>query len=136
MSANILESSRAKVHVLLLSPSPQEQAFLRAAFDSGACEVHSASSYREAFAVLDACRPCIVICESTLPDGNWKALLTEAGRSSGPLPLVIVTSHLADNRLWSEVLNFGGYDVLAKPFDRAEVSRVLDSARHHCQSAA
>jgi hypothetical protein len=31
--------------------------------------------------------------------------------------------------LWAEVLNCGGYDVLAQPFDRTEVERVVTSAR-------
>jgi hypothetical protein len=30
--------------------------------------------------------------------------------------------------LWAEVLNLGGYDVLLKPFDRAEVVRVAGMA--------
>jgi len=48
-------------------------------------------------------------------------------------PLLIVTSRLADERLWPEVLNVGGWDVLAKPFDRKEVIRVVESAWRHWQ---
>ena len=43
-------------------------------------------------------------------------------------PLLIVTSRFADERLWAEALNVGAYDVLAKPFERDEVNRVLTSA--------
>ena len=43
-------------------------------------------------------------------------------------PLPIVTSRAADDRLWSEALNLGAYDVLGKPFDRAEVVRTLSHA--------
>jgi DNA-binding response OmpR family regulator len=39
-----------------------------------------------------------------------------------------VTSRLADDRLWAEVLNIGGYDVLAKPFVPAEVFRTISLA--------
>ena len=39
-----------------------------------------------------------------------------------------MTSRLADDRLWSEALNLGAYDVLAKPYDPDEVLRVLDLA--------
>jgi DNA-binding response OmpR family regulator len=35
---------------------------------------------------------------------------------------------LADDHLWAEVLNLGGYDVLAKPFDGCELFRALSSA--------
>jgi hypothetical protein len=44
---------------------------------------------------------------------------------------VVVTSRLADDYLWSEVLNLGGWDVLAKPFREQEVLYVLDSAWIH-----
>jgi hypothetical protein len=43
-------------------------------------------------------------------------------------PPLIVTSRLADNRLWAEALNLSVYDVMAKPFDRAETMRVVDAA--------
>ena len=43
-------------------------------------------------------------------------------------PPLVVTSRLADDYLWSEVLNLGGWDVLAKPFRQQEVLYVLDSA--------
>jgi DNA-binding response OmpR family regulator len=44
-------------------------------------------------------------------------------------PLLIVTSRLADDALWSEALNLGAHDVLAQPFDRHQVERVFASAR-------
>jgi len=50
---------------------------------------------------------------------------------------VIVASRLADERLWAEVLNLGGYDLLAKPFDRDELVRVIAmAARHSAQKHA
>lgn len=42
-------------------------------------------------------------------------------------PLLIVAAYLADNRLWAEVLNEGGHDVLAKPFRATEVLQSLTS---------
>ena len=42
--------------------------------------------------------------------------------------MLIVTDRLADERLWAEVLNLGGYDLLLKPFDPEEVLRVVNSA--------
>ena len=48
-------------------------------------------------------------------------------------PLLIVTSRVADACLWAEALNMGAYDVLAKPFDLTEVTRILSSAWLHWQ---
>jgi len=42
--------------------------------------------------------------------------------------VLVVTSKFPDESLWAEVLNLGGYDVLAQPFDREEVTRVVRSA--------
>jgi hypothetical protein len=41
---------------------------------------------------------------------------------------LVVASHCADEFLWAEVLNLGGYDVLAQPFEDGDVLRVLASA--------
>ena len=61
---------------------------------------------------------------------NWKNLLRYLRRSV-PAPQLIVASRLADDSLWAEVLNIGGYDVLAQPFRREEVERVIAAARRH-----
>jgi hypothetical protein len=49
------------------------------------------------------------------------------GRMPCP-PLLVVTSRIADDRLWSEVLNLGGYNVLAKPLNMKEVFHVVGLA--------
>lgn len=68
-----------------------------------------------------------VITDASLSDGTWKDLLHVCETVSQP-PMVLVTSRHADDRLWAEVLNIGGYDVLLKPFDPAEVARVVGMA--------
>ena len=66
----------------------------------------------------------IVICDRDLPGGGWKALLVAMDGIPAAPPLV-VTARDADDKLWAEVLNLGGYDVLAQPLDATEVQRVL-----------
>jgi hypothetical protein len=56
----------------------------------------------------------------------WKRILIEVCQPGG-IPL-IVTSRIADERLWSEVLNFGGFDILVQPLDSREVARITKSA--------
>jgi DNA-binding response OmpR family regulator len=81
------------------------------------------SGYREALAFLRQNRIPLVICDGELPDCNWRLLLDSLADLPDP-PNLIVSSRLADERLWAEVLNLGGYDVLPTPFDASEVSRV------------
>ena len=68
-----------------------------------------------------------MICECNLGAGSWKDAL-DAIRNLASPPLLIVTSVHADEYLWAEALNLGAYDVLAKPFSPAEVTRVVDLA--------
>jgi DNA-binding response OmpR family regulator len=56
----------------------------------------------------------------------WKQILAEVCQPAG-IPL-IVTSRVADESLWSEVLNFGGFDILVQPLDLDEVARITKSA--------
>jgi DNA-binding response OmpR family regulator len=72
----------------------------------------------------------VVIAKSDMPDGSWQEMLDHLRRLARP-PLLIVTSRTADEHLWAEVLNIGGYDVLAQPFERDEMVRVVESACRH-----
>jgi DNA-binding NtrC family response regulator len=72
----------------------------------------------------------VVFCDHRLKDGTWREILNQVLSGSEPVP-VVVTSRLADEYLWAEVLNLGGWDVLAKPFHEQEVLHVLDSAWLH-----
>jgi DNA-binding response OmpR family regulator len=69
----------------------------------------------------------IVVCEHQLSDGAWNVLFQKLERMPKP-PKLIVASRLADEKLWSEVLNLGGWDVLAKPFELREVLHVVRHA--------
>jgi DNA-binding response OmpR family regulator len=69
----------------------------------------------------------IILTEHELADGSWMELI-EALRPCRNAPRVLVSSSRADDRLWMDVLDGGGYDVLVTPFDRSEVLRVVQMA--------
>ncbi len=69
----------------------------------------------------------MVLCTDEPMPGNWRDLLERLDGLAEP-PALVVTSRLADDSLWAEALNLGAYDVLAEPFDRTEVVRVLSLA--------
>ena len=66
----------------------------------------------------------VVLCNSDGKPEAWKKLLEVFSSLSRP-PVLVVTSRLADERLWAEALNLGAYDVLARPFNAAEVVRTM-----------
>ena len=70
---------------------------------------------------------CVVVCERDLLSGSWRDLAGDLAAMPDP-PFLIVSSQVADEQLWAEVLQVGAYDVLVKPFEPGEVRRVLTSA--------
>lgn len=90
--------------------------------------VLTAEDCREARALLQTRPPLeIVIIDVSLMDGNWCDIfkfLVDYGISAS----VVVASEFADERLWSEVLWRGAYDLLVEPYEREEVQRVLEGA--------
>jgi DNA-binding response OmpR family regulator len=91
------------------------------------CEAHAVRTCQQGLAILRERAVSIVICERDLPDGTWRDILQALDKLCDR-PYLIVTSRLADDHLWVEVLNLGGHDVLLKPLDYNEVARVIDSA--------
>jgi DNA-binding NtrC family response regulator len=118
------------VAVLAVSPQRQDHSCLRGIFNHSNWRIASADSCHEAIRYLQTNRMAVLVCERDLPDGTWKDLLEELTLLPYP-PLLVVASNQADDNLWAEVLNLGAYDVLSKPFDRAEVTRIISLAWLH-----
>jgi DNA-binding response OmpR family regulator len=115
------------VTVLVVSPFEENLWSLKDALPPSHWTLCVASGAAEAKKILRQATVPVILCESELPDGNWKDLSAAVAGLQNP-PLMIVTSRLADEYLWAEVLNLGGYDVLAQPFNSIEVSRVMSMA--------
>ena len=115
------------ISILLVSPYQEDYASLRRILHNDGWRIRRCDCGNEAVAHLDSTAPSIVLCESNLPDGTWKDVLARMQALKNP-PLLLVISRHADENLWGEVLNLGGYDVLLKPFERSEVTRVLGMA--------
>jgi DNA-binding response OmpR family regulator len=122
--------SPEKISILLVSPCQEDQSSLRHILHHAGWQISRCQNMAEAATHLKTSAPSLVICERDLPDGSWKDVLAQADTLQNP-PLVLVVSRQADESLWGEVLNLGGYDVLFKPFDRSEVTRVVGMAWRH-----
>jgi hypothetical protein len=126
------------VAVLSVCPSDTHDTALERIFHGSGWSNHSKERWRlierftldSAFSILQTRPVPIVLCEANLLPGTWRNML-EYVTLLPEASLLIVTSRLADERLWSEALNLGAYDVLPKPFDALEVIRTLTSAWQH-----
>ena len=135
---NTVDDRGRTVTVLSVEPAEEHRAGLENIFARsswGLCpssnwKLSTTSNVRQALsAIRDGDIP-IVLCESDIAPSTWKGFLEELRQLPNP-PLLIVTSRLADEQLWAEALNLGAYDVLAKPYDSAEVIRVVSLAWLH-----
>ncbi len=115
------------VSVLLISPFEEDHIFLSNLFSHSKWHLKAVPSWRDALSHLADNTVPVVLCERELPDSTWKHVLSEISHLPDT-PLLILTSRLADDYFWAEVLNLGGYDVLMKPFDHTEVIRVISLA--------
>jgi DNA-binding response OmpR family regulator len=115
------------VSILAVSPAGEDNVLLDHVFSHSNWKFDRVRTCREALEYLKRTEISVIICAADLPDGDWKHLLDQLKGQLVP-PRVIVESQIADDRLWAEVLDSGGYDVLAKPFEQREVIRVVSLA--------
>ncbi len=95
--------------------------------------LHQSRTLASALTVLRRTRIPIVICDRDEQSDAWRQIL-QATRNLAAPPCLIVTSRLADDRQWAELLNAGAFDLLAKPFEKSNVIRIVQSAWVHWQS--
>jgi DNA-binding NtrC family response regulator len=121
------ESCPLGISVLAVSPTPEDHRALLAIFQHSRWELRTATTCAEARKTLNECVVPVVLSEYRLDDGDWRDVLNAANQSGSPCR-VLVMSRNADERVWAEVLNEGGYDCLAKPLRADEVFRVVSLA--------
>ncbi len=121
---------------LFISPCAEDHRLLREICWQQDWTLFSAKTFAAAVQMLERRNVPVIILERNLSHGTWQDALAFFQHSDAP-PLVIVVSRMADERLWGEVVNLGGYDVLAAPFRYQEVEWTLESAsrrlaQHSC----
>lgn len=122
--------TRPRHAVLVVSPFEEDRILVGQILDGARWSVSGACGCREALELLTAAPGAVVICDFELPDGNWEVILDALALQAHP-PSLVVTARLADERLWSQVIHLGGYDVLVKPLAEREVRWTIDSAWRH-----
>jgi len=127
---NIVQASTPapeNIPILVVTPHPEDLASLKNILHHRDWNLSHCSTVQDARHCLTTSPHSIVVTERLLCDGAWTDVLDVADAQGQP-PLVLVTSRHADEQLWAEVLNLGGYDLILKPFDPLEVTRVFVAA--------
>jgi DNA-binding NtrC family response regulator len=111
-----------RFRILFISGCPDDARRLSQMLHSVPLQLDHAATLQQARNMLGKSPYRVILTEASLPDATWMDVVRVA-----ELP-VIVTDPQADARLWSEVLNRGGYDLLTQPFYAPEVRRILGNA--------
>ena len=123
--------SQRTLNALAILPAHEDRHRLSEIFRHSRWHLELSESLHDARSLLSLSHVGVVLTDCHLPDGGWKDVLHELARRHATAPPVIVVSRLADERLWAEVLNLCGYDVLATPFHADEVRWSIISAWRH-----
>jgi DNA-binding NtrC family response regulator len=117
------------VTVLSVSPFADDHLDLQSIFSHSNWRLSRAANCDEAVASVRRSHIPVIISEKELAGSCWRTMLRRIHQLElRPGPRLIVSARLADDQLWSEVLNLGGYNVLEKPFDQREVCWVVSHA--------
>ncbi len=124
------ENREQAVSALAVGEYETDRQLLQEIFRRCGWRLFEASDRRRALECLQRNPVQVVIAESEGRNWNWRKVLDDLRRLAVP-PQLVVTSRTADDYLWAEVLNVGGFDVLPQPLASDEVERVVASARRH-----
>ena len=98
-------------------------------------DLHLVESSEIAWAISNQLAAPVILCDRDWPSAEWRALVQNLA-SSPHHPCVILTSTVADDYLWEELIRQGGYDVLAKPLRADDVVRLIKLALSYWKSVA
>jgi DNA-binding NtrC family response regulator len=115
------------IEVLMISAVDSGFACLQRVLEPYGSRVRRCATGTQALELLQRRATGVVICNTESREGDWKELPDLLARLAPP-PLLIVASRLADEMLWVNVINHGGYDLLSVPFEPQETLRVISEA--------
>lgn len=127
---SLIQPVNNAVAILAVSSDERDHAQLRQIVSRSNWWLYEANTCHEVMEFLRESPVAVLVCASEVADGTWKSLLNQLEMMLFP-PLMVVTSDHDEPSLWAEVLSYGAYDFLCKPFDDAEVTRIISLAWLH-----
>jgi len=109
--------------VLIVDDDPDMVTIIRIMLDDAGYQVRSARNGKEALESVAAKMPAVVLLDILMPvmDG-WQCARELRARYGRRVPIVVVT---AAEHAGARAAQVGGDDVLAKPFEMAELLRIV-----------
>lgn len=120
---------------LIAVASPERLVALHEVVDASGLDALVAQSCREVRRLLEKhSNVDLVITDLQLPGGNWSDVMRYVAEAK-LAARVLVSSPLVEEKLLTDVLGRGGFDVLLEPYDVEEVKRVIEIALQAAQTS-
>ena len=113
--------------VLVVTPSPNDYDLIVSSLASEELEVLPANCLLEAVLhQMASPEPYIVVYDTDSPE-EWRQALRRF-LTVRPQTRVVLVSRLADDQMWMDVLDSGGFDLVLKPFQPLDIRSVVRGA--------
>ena len=98
-------------------------------------DIHFADTCDAAWKATNRLQSPVVLCGRDVPGIQWPDAVRILA-SAAPRPCVILTSPVTDSYMWKEIVERGGYDVVATPLRDSETSRSIRLALSYWKSTS
>lgn len=113
--------------VMAVLPELAEQRRLVSCSIGSAWRLDIVFTLDEALLRAERDEPSVILLDRDLPNSDWRVTVNRFC-TLHPTPSVLLASPVADQYLWDELVANGGYEVVSKPFQAAELKRIVASA--------
>jgi DNA-binding NtrC family response regulator len=113
--------------ILITDDEPSNRKILAQELVHKGFAVDTASSGREALAIIESAPPHLVILDYMMPDLSGLEVLKELRRRGNDTPVIMITAYGSVERA-VEVMKEGAYDFITRPFDPDHIEIVLRKA--------
>lgn len=117
-----------RLKILALSVFLQDRILLERLGKQYNWELRFTNSPPEAFKWVLQNQFEIILCDRNQPGYPWREVMDCLAKSS-PRSCILLISPVNDDDLWSDVLQWGGYDVLRRPLRAEAVLHLVNAAK-------
>ena len=123
----------ALIPILLASERDDDYRRLQALLQNTKWTLVRPLSWGEVSSFCDRAVNPIVLVDRHFQGSDWRFTVSSLLNTTASCCLILL-SDVSDPYLWNELVQQGGFDVLARPFERSEVLRTLAFAQKHCEA--
>src|SRR5450756_755842 len=123
----------AMIPILLASERDDDYRTLRALLQNTKWTLVRPLSWGEVSSFCDRAVNPVVLVDRHFQGSDWRFTVSSLLNTTASCCLILL-SDVSDPYLWNELVQQGGFEVLARPFERSEVLRTLAFAQKHCEA--